>query len=230
MRAEEHQFDEQMNPAVDRSLACWEITSVVTSCVIAEWVITAVAGETMFLIAVPVLMAFGFMFWSHRLRGESARELGFRLDNFVAAARLLALPMIIGSVLLIILGYKNGNLNFLRWRGGQSIFGMPALGILWGLVQQYALQGFINRRAQLVFGPGAMSILLVAVLFATLHLPNPGLMVATFISGLVWATVYQRAPNLLALGLSHSIMTWVLISSIPASLLNGLRVGYKYIG
>ncbi len=230
MSTAERHSDEKRGAAVDRSLAGWEIASVITSCVIAEWVITAIAGGTMFLIAVPVLFAFTLMFWSHRLRSESARDLGFRLDNFVAASRLLALPMIVGSALLIMLGYKNGSLDFLRWRGGQSILGMPALGILWGLVQQYALQGFINRRAQLIFGPGAFSIVLVALAFAAFHLPNPGLMVATFVGGVVWATVYQRTPNLLALALSHGIMTWVLISAVPASFLNSLRVGYKYFG
>ncbi|MEP6635263.1 MAG: CPBP family intramembrane glutamic endopeptidase [Acidobacteriota bacterium] len=230
MKSDEHPLAEGTNTLLDRSLAFWEIASVVTSCVIAEWVVSAVAGGSSFLITVPVLFAFAFMLWSHRLRGESARDVGFRLDNFVAAARVLALPMILGSALLVIVGYTIGSLNFLKWRGGQSVLGMPALGILWGLVQQYALQGFINRRAQIIWGKGVRSILFVALLFAAFHLPNPGLMVATFVGGVIWAAVYQRAPNLLALALSHGILTWVLISSVPASLLNGLRVGYKYIG
>ncbi len=230
MKTEEQRFGEATNAPVDRSLAFWEIASVITSCVIAEWVVSAVAGSSSVLIGVPVLFAFAFMFWSHRLRGESARELGFRLDNFVAASRLLAVPMILGAAVLVTVGYLNGSLNFLRWRGGQSILGIPALGILWGLVQQYALQGFINRRAQIIWGRGMGSILFVAVLFAAFHLPNPGLMVATFVGGIVWAAVYQRTPNLPALALTHGIMTWIVISTIPSWMLHGLRVGYKYIG
>jgi membrane protease YdiL (CAAX protease family) len=70
----------------------------------------------------------------------------------------------------------------------------------------------------------------VAVLFAAFHLPNPGLMLATFIGGIVWAAVYQRTPNLLALALSHGIMTWIVVSTVPPWMLHGLRVGYKYIG
>jgi membrane protease YdiL (CAAX protease family) len=46
----------------------------------------------------------------------------------------------------------------------------------------------------------------------------------------MWAWVYQRAPNLWALALSHALMTWVLISTLPADALEGLRVGYKYFG
>lgn len=215
---------------VDRMLALWEIVSVIISCLIAEWVITAVTGASHPLISVPIIFAFGFMFWSHRLRGESLRAIGFRLDNFGTAARLLIMPMVVGSLILIGIGYFYSSIDFLRWRGGGAILGMPLLGIAWGLVQQYGLQGFINRRAQIVWGPGLVSIFVVAVLFAAFHLPNPALMAATFVGGLIWTTVYQRAPNLFALAISHGLMTWILISTVPSSLLHGLRVGYKFIG
>jgi membrane protease YdiL (CAAX protease family) len=221
---------ESATAKIDKTLALWEIISVVTSCLIAEWVITAVAGESHVLIVVPIVFAFVLMFLSHRSRGESLRDLGFRWDNFGKAARLLVLPMVLACAFLLVVGYFNGSLDFFRWRGGQSILGMPLLGILWGLVQQYALQGFINRRAQIVLGPGVLSILVVALLFGAFHLPNPVLTVATFAGGLLWATVYQRAPNLFALALSHGLMTWILISTIPSGLLHGLRVGYKFIG
>lgn len=230
MTSEQKHLVETTDLKIDKSLALWEIVSVITSCLIAEWVIFSVAGGSNLLIVVPIAFALGLMFWSHRLRGESLRDLGFRLDNFGKAARLLILPMALVSAILVIVGYLNGSLDFFRWRGGQSILGMPLLGILWGLVQQYALQGFINRRAQIIWGPGLRSILIVAVLFGAFHLPNPALTVATFAGGLLWATVYQRAPNLFALAISHGLMTWILISTLPSSLLNGLRVGYKAIG
>lgn len=223
-------MDAVADQSVDKSLAAWEIVSVVSSCLIAEWVITAVAGGSNALIAVPIILAFAYMFCSHKLRAESLRDLGFRLDNFGKAAQLLILPMVVAGLLLIGIGYRNASIDFSRWRGGGLFLGMPLLGILWGLVQQYALQGFINRRAQIVFGSGFLSILLVSLLFGAFHLPNLTLTIATFLGGLVWATVYQRAPNLLALAISHGLMTWILISTLPAHLLHGLRVGYKFIG
>jgi membrane protease YdiL (CAAX protease family) len=97
-------------------------------------------------------------------------------------------------------------------------------------MQQYVLQGFINRRAQILFGRGSKSVLLVALIFALLHLPNPWLSVATFAGGLVWAYVYQRTPNLLALALSHALMSMLLALSLPPSTINSLRVGIKYFG
>lgn len=214
----------------DRALAAWEIASVVASVLLAEWVVFSVGGGSQVLLFVPVTFAFALMFVSHRLRGESAREVGWRLDNFLEASRLLALLLFAPALLLLAFGWFNSNLNLVRWGGGQSILGMPALGILWGLLQQYALQGFINRRAQILWGRGWLSVFLVALVFGGLHLPNPLLSLMTFAGGLVWAYVYQRAPNLLALGLSHGLMTWVLVSSLPPASLYNLRVGFKFFG
>lgn len=214
----------------DRALALWEVVSVVASVLVAEWVVFALAGDSAVALLVPVATVIAFMLLSHRVRGETAREVGWRLDNFWRAARLLAAPMAVCGTLLVAVGWYTSNLDFVRWEGGQSLFGVPVLSLLWGPLQQYALQGFINRRAQVVWGRGWRSVLLVASVFALLHLPNPWLTFATFAGGLLWAYVYQRAPNLLALGLSHALMTWVLISSVPPAALHNLRVGFKYFG
>ena len=216
--------------AEERALAAWEIVAASTSALAAEWVAGAVGGSGRLLLLVPVTTAVLFMLVSHRLRGESAREVGWRLDNFAQAARLLLPPMIAVSALLVASGWYAGTLDFGRWEGGQTIMGVPGLSLIWGPLQQYALQGFINRRAQVALGRGPSSVLLVAALFALFHLPNPWLMLATFAGGLLWAWVYQRAPNILAVGISHSLMTWVMISSVPPGALHNLRVGFKYFG
>lgn len=216
--------------AADRGLAAWEIVAAGTSALIAEWVVYALAGGGAAALMFPVLTAVAFMLASHAARRESLRDVGWRLDNFLEAARLLAPAMLAVAAALVAAGWYTSSLDFRRWEGGQSLLGSPALSLLWGPLQQYALQGFINRRAQLVFGPGRASVLLTALLFAVFHLPNPWLTLATFAGGLLWAWVYQRAPNLFAVGISHGLMTWVLVSSVPPSALHNLRVGYKFFG
>lgn len=215
----------------ERALLLWEIASVVSSALIAEWVVLAVTDWKLALV-VPVSLACVLMLASKRAHGETRRELGFRRDNFWRACRLLALPMIGSAMLLLLVGrfWFNAQPTIGRGRAGLALLGVPVWGFIWGLFQQYALQAFINRRLQMFWGTGWPTTLGVALLFALLHLPNPWLMAATFLGGLIWAAVYQRAPNLWALALSHAVMTWVLVSTLPAAALGGLRVGYKYFG
>ncbi len=209
-----------------RVLAAWEIASVTVSFLIAEWMVGPFAGNSKLVGALSIALAFLLMFFSHRARGETARAVGWRLDNFAEALRLLVVPMLaVASVILLAGwltgGFRGGKLQVWRW-----VLWLP----LWGLVQQYALQGFVNRRAQILFGRGWRSVLLVACVFALLHLPNPWLTVATFVGGLVWAWVYQRAPNLPALALSHAAASLLLVWALPPTVLKSLRVGFKYFG
>lgn len=213
----------------DRALATWEMISVVSSVVIAEWMLASAAGLSRAFVIIPVVLAFAVMMYSHRFRGESLREVGFRFDNFFRALLWLTPPTLIALAILIGVGWWLGaSVNFFRWHADRNLILQLILGMLWGLVQQYALQGFLNRRAMLVLGPGWPSILLIAVIFGCLHLPNLWFAGLTFAGGLVWTAVYQKAPNLFALSISHSIMTWFVVSTLPERVLYHLRLGLRY--
>ena len=213
----------------DRALAAWEIVSVTCSALIAEWILSAGTGRGKLIVAIPTTLAFILVIYSHILRGESLRDLGFRVDNFLPAIKLLLLPMMIIAGIALLIGFLSGTRpDFFRWHAERLILLQLALGFGWGFLQQYVLQSFMNRRAQIIWGRGPASILLTALIFSLLHFPNPWLMLVTFAGGVVWAFVYQRQPNLFALAFSHAVMTWMLVSTLPPSTLNHLRIGFKY--
>src|SRR5258707_8639118 len=86
-----HQKELQAQLVGQRTLALWEITSVVISCLIAEWVVLSFFGRNRALVAIPVLLALILMLASHQTYEEDRRELCFSIQTFLAAVLLLVL-------------------------------------------------------------------------------------------------------------------------------------------
>jgi len=218
-----------------RAVSALEIASVIISVLVTAWVIVPLQLNSRWLEAMPGLLALALMINSHRLRGEKPSELGFTMRHFGRALLLLAAPMLIVSALFIGFGSMAGSLSFTTRFWG-SLLLLP----FWGLAQQYTLQAFVYRRLKfmLVDEEGTeskraqrtrLAIFMAALLFALVHAPNLALIVLTLAGGLVWSWVYERAPNLFALGLSHGVMSAIAMSSLPAWLLQSMSIGYKHL-
>lgn len=211
-----------------------EVASVIASVFITTWMIIPLQPNLRWLVAVPGVLALLLIINSHRVRGERPSEIGFTLRHFGKTLRLVALPTVAACAVLAAIGYSAN--SFHRTSHFWSNLGFLPV---WGLMQQYVLQGFIYRRMRFLFVDENaaqakqqrrinLAILATAFVFALVHAPNLALMCLTLIGALFWSWVYERAPNLLALGLSHAIISLMLMTALPPWLLPSMSVGYKH--
>lgn len=209
-----------------------EVVSIVTTVLIIIWGIVPLMPRSQWLMAIPLSLVLTQAIASHYLRQESAAEIGLSTRHFGQAINLLWLPVLLFSGLLILAGWITGSVT----TAGGLLSDLPAL-ILSGIAQQYILQGVIHRRVseatvavRFKFSTlqSPLTILLTATCFAVVHLPNLTLSVLTFIGGLVLSFVYQRAPNIYAIGLAHGLLSLIVVRTLPPWLLHSLSVGYKH--
>jgi membrane protease YdiL (CAAX protease family) len=163
---------------------------------------------------------------SHMRRGETAKDIGATLAGFGRALSLAA--RIVGPVVLtlLIVGALRGTLTLPPFRSWPAAFAWTAF---WGTAQQYGLLCFFYRRFRELLPGSTQAKLAAAAAFAAFHLPNPFLVPVTFAAGLVASWIYDRAPNLWALGLAHGITGLVLTRALPPSVTGGMRVGPGYL-
>ena len=102
----------------------------------------------------------------------------------------------------------------------------PLVG--WGGAQQWILQTAILREAQRATSR-RLGILMAAVLFGAVHLPNPFLSSLTLVGALGWCTIYDRHPNVVPLALSHAVGTLAVLSAFDGAITGGLRIGAAFL-
>jgi membrane protease YdiL (CAAX protease family) len=129
------------------------------------------------------------------------------------------------AALLLILGagVALGTLHDRR-----DFLGSLAPLVLWGGAQQWVLQTVVLREAQRA-SSRAKGILIAAVLFGVVHLPNPLLAPVTAAAALVWCWLYDRHPNIVPLALSHGLGTLALRYAFDEAMIGRLRIGAAYL-
>src|SRR5919108_848866 len=103
----------------NRIIAAWEMISVIMSFLMAEWIVRPFSSHDRITVAVPLAFAIILMVLSHRARGETSHTVGWRVDNFWPALRLLALPILCGTALIILAGFLSGGFASKKWMQGQ---------------------------------------------------------------------------------------------------------------
>ena len=163
---------------------------------------------------------------SHLWHRDTFRSLGFRIDNFLPAAREACWAAIPLLLLLVLIGILGGRLWSIPIHS-QSI--TPVLRyMLWGTFQQYGLQGYFHNRLSSVISQPLWSSAVNAVVFMTFHIPNPVLMAFTLVGGFACSMLFLRSRNLFVLGAFHGAIGLLLSNVIPREWMLNMRVGPGY--
>lgn len=173
-----------------------------------------------FVVCLVLYLAIGAA--GHRRRHESARDLGFRLDN-ARAASWNALPVLLALVAASLLaGAVLGS-----WYFPSPVLSALLLvqGWLWGTLQEYGLLCVFYRRLVEISGSDAWAMPIAGALFAMFHWPNPFLVALTIVAGTVACWLYRREPNVPVLGAVHAAVSFVNYHALPLWLTLGDHVG-----
>ena len=100
---------------------------------------------------------------------------------------------------------------------------------IWAVIQQFLLQSYLFVRFESLLGTGRKAVLACAILFATVHIPNPVLTVATFAGGLVFCEIFRRYRNIYAIAIAHALLGIALAVSIPSAFHHDMRVGIGFL-
>jgi membrane protease YdiL (CAAX protease family) len=213
-----------------RAVSGLEVASVIATVLITTWALIPLQPRQRWLTALPTLLAMGLMIHSQRVRGETAREIGLSSRYFLKGLGMVAAPTLAACAILLVIGYSANSFHRTTHFWGNLIV-VP----VWALIQQYVLLGFLYRRLREIRKKPAdasssqlKTILITAAIFAGVHAPNLTLMVLTFVGAAIWAWVYERAPNLYAIALSHAAISLMLMTSLPPWMLQSMSVGYKH--
>jgi membrane protease YdiL (CAAX protease family) len=110
----------------------------------------------------------------------------------------------------------------------RDFLGSLAALVIWGGAQQWVCTTVVLREAQRATSR-RHGIVIAAMLFGGVHLPNPFLTAVTIGAGLVWYWLYDRYPNVIPLALSHGLGTLAILYAFDATITGRLRIGASYL-
>lgn len=192
------------------------------------WAPLSRVGQSLAALAAVAFAWLGYVSWQRRRdQGEEAvvRRVGAPRAWLEAAAAFLVMAgVIIAFAAATREPYETVTL-------GALALPLPALllwvckRLVWAAAQQAALQLFIRPLWREVLGSESLALVAAAGVFGLAHLPSPTLMVATFLSALLWLALFRRARRLAPLIVAHALLWYVGNAVVPDRLSYTMLVG-----
>lgn len=173
-----------------------------------------------------VLLLFAAVVFSHWYYGDTLKEMGLTGHEFRPCARISV--MLFAIVIFLAGAYALWNHDSARRLGSLHVW-LSFFGyLIWCSFQQYLTQSYFHRHLMRVMRTPHLSSFTIALLFAGAHIPNPVLMVATFVGGFAFAEVFIRHPNIWPLAIVQATAGFLIGGLSPAWIIHSMRVGPGY--
>jgi hypothetical protein len=157
---------------------------------------------------------------------SSLRELGLGRTGFWRAMVVVPIALLVASG-FVALGAWAGTLRSLF--GAGSVY-LHAFGYgIWSLEQEFILNSFFYLLLEKLLGNNHRTALCAALLFSFAHIPNPILVPATLVGGLLFVEAFRRWRNIFPLGLAHAALGLSLALTTPDSWMHHMRVGLSFL-
>ncbi len=191
--------------------------AIVASVLVYTWFVEGEAPRS--FVFVPAAVVVALSIWhdaKHQEWGFSRRAL------WPGMALALGVTLLLGLMILAA-GAAIGTLHDRR-----DFLGSFAPLVPWGAAQQWVLQTVVLREAQRAWSRRA-GVVIAALLFGAVHLPNPFLASITAGAALVWCWIYDRYPNVFPLAISHALGTLAILYAFDEGITGRLRIGASYL-
>jgi hypothetical protein len=163
---------------------------------------------------------------SHFVHRDSPRLLGLTLAELRPNAQIVLTLAAAVYVPLALYGFARHKL-VLMFLDQRSLIPFVGYG-LWCVVQQYLAQSYFHNRLLTVVQNRHLSSLLVGVMFGAAHIPNPILMAATTLGGVILSEIFALHRCIWPLAFAQAVGGFLIAAISPASLIHHMRVGPGY--
>lgn len=219
----------QPRPLTPRAVAAVEVLAVFAACQLFLWRFSQRYRRGWVLILALMLA-------SMLVRRDSLEKLGLTLRHAAGAARWMAVGLLLGAAPLLVFGARHGRIGLLLPDAQALVQFLAYFG--WCALQQFALQSYLHNRLLDAAGPNAnpagsglrprWTSLALGLIFASLHLPNPVLTIATLLGGVAMGEVFVRYRNIWILALGQALIGTAILVALPDAWHHRLRVGPGY--
>lgn len=202
-----------------RAIAAAEVLAVFVACQLYLWLYYARYRRGWLLIL-------AFIAISMIVRRETAERLGLTLAGSRGATRWMTVGVVASAGPLLLYGWWRCRIALAI--PDAEVLGQFALYFAWCFLQQFAMQSYVHNRLRDAL-PGSRRVpLIVGVIFAAMHLPNPVLTIATLVGGVLTAEVFSRYRTLWPVALGQALISAAIVVSLPDAWHHRLRVGPGY--